>query len=172
MGRPKGIIRRIADELAVDQASVRRALAAANLSEQDALANFDHVVETVRAVVDTDRVIGHAANGRGEGGNQTSPYAQARAQAELHRARKLELLNAKLEGQLVDRAAVTETGARIIAEVRTALLSLGPRIAPKVADKSDTREIARIVETEVRDVLGNLADEERFFAALESESLN
>jgi hypothetical protein len=73
---------------------------------------------------------------------------------------------------LVSRADVTDTGARILAEVRTALLSLGPRIAPKVANESDTREIARIVETEVRDVLGNLADEERFFAALESEALD
>lgn len=112
--------------------------------------------------------------GEARGGNSelTNTLAKAKAQAELHRARKLELLNAKLEGSLIDRANVTETGARIIAEVRTALLSLGPRIAPKVADKNDTREIARIVETEVRDVLGNLADEERFFAALESESLN
>jgi hypothetical protein len=143
------------------------------MTEQDAQADFAKAVEIVKAVADTDRIIGHAVNGRGEGGGkQTSAYAQAKAQAELHRARKLELLNAKLEGSLVDRENVTVTGARIIAEVRTALLSLGPRIAPKVADKSDTREIARIVETEVRDVLGNLADEERFFAALESESLN
>ncbi|MDH8447746.1 hypothetical protein QIG43_28250, partial [Klebsiella pneumoniae] len=58
-----------------------------------------------------------------------------------------------------------------IAEARTALLSLGYRLAEKVAGKSDTREIARIVESEVRDVLGALADEDRFFAALEAEAL-
>jgi hypothetical protein len=172
MGRSRGVIRRIVDEAGRDHATVHRALTSSGMTEQDAQADFAKAVEIVKAVADTDRIIGHAVNGRGEGGNQTSAYAQAKAQAELHRARKLELLNAKLEGQLVDRAAITETGVRLIAEVRTALLSLGPRIAPKVADKSDTREIARIVETEVRDVLGNLSDEERFFAALEAEALN
>ncbi|MGY3618419.1 hypothetical protein [Bradyrhizobium sp. USDA 10063] len=170
MGRPKGIIRKLADETGLDQATVRRACAAAELTEEQCEADFAHAVEAVKAIADSDRVIGHAASGRG--GVSNNAYAEAKAQAELHRARKLELQNAQLEGRLIDRAAVTETGARIIAEVRTALLAVGHRIANKVAGKSDTREIARIVEAEVREVLGALADEERFFAALDAETLS
>ena len=56
--------------------------------------------------------------------------------------------------------------------MRTALLSLGHRLASKVAGKTDTRDIARIVETEVRDVLGELTDEQKFFAALEADVLS
>ncbi|MDI4236803.1 hypothetical protein OZ411_28730 [Bradyrhizobium sp. Arg237L] len=170
MGRPKGIIRRLADDAGLDQATVRRALAASDITEAQAEADFDNAVEAVTAIADTAKVIGHAASGRGEG--SSNAYAEARAQAELHRARKLELQNAKLEGSLVDRDAVTATGARIIAEVRTALLALGHRVASKAMGKTDAREIARIVEAEVRDVLGVLADEEKFFAALQAEALS
>lgn len=173
MGRPKGIIREIADEAGLNQATVRRALITAGLSEQQCEADFKSAVETVAALADADRVLGHATNGRGAGGhsNVTDALAEAKAHAERLRARKLEIENAKAEGRLVDRDAVTVTGARIIADVRTALLSLGHRVAAKVAGKTDTREIARIVETEVRDVLGALADEAKFFAALEAEAL-
>jgi hypothetical protein len=85
-------------------------------------------------------------------------------------ARKIQLQNA--EGELISRKAVTETGARIIADVRTALLSLGYRLAEKIAVKTDVREIARITEAEIRDVLGGLADERRFFDTLEAEALS
>jgi hypothetical protein len=87
-------------------------------------------------------------------------------------ARKIQLQNAQLEGELISRKAVTETGARIIADVRTALLSLGYRLAEKIAVKTDVREIARITEAEIRDVLGGLADERRFFDTLEAEALS
>ena len=128
----------------------------------------------MQSIADTARVIGHAANGRGEGGygTATDAFAEAKAHAERLRARKIELQNAQLEGELISRKAVTETGARIIADVRTALLSLGYRLAEKVADKTDVREIARIAETEIRDVLGVLADETRFFEKLEAEALS
>ncbi|MEX5286391.1 hypothetical protein QCO44_12340, partial [Selenomonas sputigena] len=84
--------------------------------------------------------------------------------------RKLEIENAEAEGRLISREAVTQTGIRLIAEVRTALLSLGPRIADKVAGKTDTKEIARAVTQEVRDVLGVLSDSDRFLVALEDET--
>jgi hypothetical protein len=173
MGRPKGIVRKIADETDLDQATVRRALAAADITEAQAAADLSKAVETVKAVADPARVIGHAANGRGEGGNNelTDTLAAARAHAERLRARKLEILNAKLEGELISRRAVTETGVHVIASVRTGLLALGYRVADKVAGRTDTREIARIVETEVRDVLGVLADPDAFLAKLEDEAL-
>jgi|GEM_PF-2800936 len=173
MGRPRGTFRKIADETGLDQATVRRALEAAGMSEAQAGAEFINAVEIARDWADTDKVIGHSASGRGEGGNRTSSaYADAKAQSELHRARKLELQNAKLEGSLVDREAVTETGIRVLSEVRTAILSLGNRVAPNLVGKSDVREIARIIEAEARDVLTSLADEKKFFDALNDEAFS
>lgn len=144
------------------------------MTEADAAANFKNAAEIVTANADPARIAGHAVNGRGEAGNNgaTSAYADARARSESMRARKLELENQKAEGALISRAHVTATGEHIIATARTALLSLGYRLAEKVANKSDVREIARIVEAEVRDVLGVLADETQFFDALEADALS
>ncbi|MDX2277920.1 MAG: hypothetical protein NW206_20920 [Hyphomonadaceae bacterium] len=173
MGRPKGVVRRLADETGLDQATIRRGLAEAGTSEQACEANFAQALEIVRALADTARVVGHAANGRGEGGGaEVSAFADAKARREIQQVRKLEIQNAKAEGRLIDREAVTATGMHIIATARTALLSLGYRIAEKVADKTDVNEITRIVENEVRDVLGVLADEEAFFEALEIDALS
>lgn len=171
MGRPKGVIRKIADETELDQATVRRALEANSLTEQQAEADFASAIETVEAWADSDRVLGHAASGRGEGGGNSTAYTEAKAHTERLRARKLEIQNAQAERSLISREAVTETGVRIIATVQVGLLALGYRVADKVAGKSDTTEIARIIETEVRDVLGVLADPDRFFEVLEAEAL-
>lgn len=171
MGRPKGTIRRVAEARGLDQATVRRAVIAAGLDPRSV--SFDRALQLVQSIADPARVIGHATSGRGEGGHTaTEALADAKAHAARLSARKQELLNAKLEGSLISREAVTATGARILSEARTALLSLGHRIAPKVAGKTDTREIARIVEAEVRDLLGEIADDARFFEALDDEALS
>lgn len=168
----RGIVRRVADATGLDQATVRRAIAAAGLDPKTI--GFEEASRLVQSIADTARVIGHAANGRGEGGHysSTDTFAEAKAHSERMRARKIELQNAQLEGELISRKAVTETGARIIADVRTALLSLGYRLAEKIAGKTDVREIAGITEAEIRDVLGVLADEKRFFDQLEAEALS
>jgi ParB-like chromosome segregation protein Spo0J len=166
----RSAIRKIADETGVDQATVRRALKAAGLDVRNP--DISHAVQIVRAVADADRILGHAASGRGEGGDTgANPYAAAKAQAEIARARKLEIQNAKAEAKLVSRDAVTETGAHIIATVRTAFMSLGFRLAEKVAGKTNLTEIAGIIESEVRIVLGDLADEQTFLNRLSDEAL-
>ncbi|KYK44299.1 hypothetical protein A1D31_36750 [Bradyrhizobium liaoningense] len=172
MSRPRGAIRKVADETGLDQATVRRALAASNMTEQECEADFAKAVETVRAVADTDKVLGHNASGRGEGGGNSSAYADARAQTELYRAEKFRLQNEKLAGRLIDRQDVTDTGIRILADARTAFLSLGLRIADRLVGNTDAREIARAIEAEARIVLGELADDQKFFAALEGEALS
>ena len=96
----------------------------------------------------------------------------ARTRHEELKARKLEIENQKLEGELIARNAVTATGVHIITTARTALLTLGNRVAEKVAGRTDVREIARLVDAEVRDVLGALSDETTFFAAMEADALS
>lgn len=165
----KGLIRRVADATGVDQATVRRALAAAELDPKEV--SFEEAVKVAQSIADPDRVIGHAAHGRGEGGGNSSAYADAKAQTELYRAEKFRLQNEKLAGRLIDRQDVTDTGIRILADVRTAFLALGPRVADRLVGKTDAREIARAIEAEARIVLGELADDEKFFEALDIEAL-
>lgn len=168
----RGRIRKIADEAGVDQATVRRAFKQVGVSPDQV--GIAKAVETVTSIADPARIIGHAVNGGGDGERSatTDALAEAKAHAARLQARKLELQNAKLEGSLIPREAVTATGIRIIAEVRTALLALHYRLADKVAGKTDVQEIARITESEVRVVLGELADEARFFSTLENEALS
>jgi hypothetical protein len=166
--RKRGTIRRVADELDVDQATVRRALAASGREPSDSEISYSEAVEIVNDVADPGRIVSHAAT-RGRANTELSA---ARARFEELKARKLEIENQKAEGALISREAVTVTGAHIIATARTALLSLGYRLAEKVAGNTDVREITRIVEAEVQDVLGALADESQFFAALEADALS
>lgn len=170
----RGTIQKIAEATGVNQATVRRALASAGLTAGRGGYDFTQAVEIVSTVADTARVVGHAANGRGEGGNTAvaSALGEAKVRRESLQARKLEIENAKLEGSLISRDAVTATGIHIITTTRTALLTLGHRVAEKIAGKTDVREIARLVDAEVRDVLGALSDPQTFLAALEADALS
>lgn len=164
----RGTIRQAADASGLDQATIRRALEAAGvegLSVQEA-------VQVARENADPDRIIGHAANGRGEGGgNRMTPLTIAKARrAELENQR-LEIELAKAAGELIDRASVTRVGVHLITTARTALLSLGHRLAPKVAGKADIGELSRLIEAEVRDVLGALSDEKKFLTSLDDDAL-
>jgi|APCry1669190731_1035312.scaffolds.fasta_scaffold21999_2 hypothetical protein len=166
----KGKIQQLAEAAGVNQASVRRAIIDAGRDPK--AISFDDALPIVRAVVDTDRVIGHAASGRGEGGNnESSVYTAAKAEHARQQTEKIRIQNERALGKLIDRDAVTETGKHIIATARTAFLSLSYRLAEKVAGKTDLAHITGIIESEVRIVLGELADESRFMAALDAGTL-
>jgi len=95
----------------------------------------------------------------------------ARQRFEELKAQKLELEIAVTEGRLIDRQAVTDTGVRLLTEIREAFLRLGRRVADQAVGK-DAREIARLVESEARTILEDLADEKRFFARLQEDALS
>lgn len=162
----RGLIRKIADAVDVDHQTVRNALKAAGRDPKSI--TLEEGAEIVRAIADPARVAGHQATRVSSNPGLTD----ARTRHEGLKARKLELETGQLEGRLIDREAVTATGAHIIATARTALLSLGYRVAEKIAGKTDVKEITCIVEAEICDVLGVLADETAFFAALEIDALS
>lgn len=164
----RGEIQKLADACGVDHKTVRNALEADGIEVDSDEYRFEDAVAAIKAIADPARLVGHAAT-RTAG---STALREARIHLEALKARKLEIENQKAEGALISREAVTETGVRIISEARTALLSLGYRVAQKIAGKTDAREIATIVESEVRDVLGGVADEHKFFAALETEALS
>ncbi|HAQ83362.1 hypothetical protein [Klebsiella pneumoniae] len=171
MGRPKGVIRQIADEAGVDPATVRRALAEAGTTQAEAAADFAKAVKIVTAFADTDRVIGHASLGRGETMSGSSAYVEAKAQAERHRARRLELMNLKAEGELVDRNDVTETCTRIFADLRVALMAIGVRLAPRITGQSEAKTVARLVEDEIRSTLTTFTRDDNLTAWLDAGTL-
>ncbi|MGY4570799.1 hypothetical protein [Bradyrhizobium sp. USDA 3256] len=171
MGRPKGVIRRIADETSLDQATARRLLAAADMTEPDCEADFARAVEIVRQLADNDRVIGHAVNGRGQGG-ANGEYAAAKADEMRYRAEKMRLDNERKRGNLIDRAAATETITRILGDLRATLLAMGGKLAPALVGQADGRAIAKLIDNEVRDTLTELADESKFAEALDKEALS
>src|SRR5438105_3739380 len=132
----RGTIQKVADAIGVDHQTVRNALKAADRDAKSI--TVEEGVSIVQAIADPARVAGHQATRV-----TTNPgLTDARTRHETLKARKLELETAKLEGALIDREAVTATGSHIIATARTALLSLGYRVAEKVAGKADVREIA------------------------------
>jgi hypothetical protein len=165
----RGKIQLIAERCGVNQATVRRALASAGLKAGRGGYDFEAACAAVNAIADPARINGHAVT-RGNVGN--GAMADARTRHEELKARRLEIDNAKAEGALISRDAVTETGISLITAARTALLALGHRLAEKVANKSDVKEIAKMIEVEVRDVLGVLSDPQTFLTALEAEALS
>jgi hypothetical protein len=170
MGRPKGTIRRLADETSLDQATVRRALTSSGMTERDAEADFAKAVEVVKAVADADRIIGHAVNGRGEGVT-SNVFAEVKAEEARHRIEKMRLQNERLRGSLVDRADVTDTLTRMLADLRTVMLAVSGKLAPGLAGQTDARTIGKIIDAAIRDALTVFADEQ-FFAALEKEAFS
>jgi hypothetical protein len=166
----RGKIQEIAEECGVNHKTVRNALAKAGLIAGRGGYDFAEAVAAVNAIADPARVNGHAVT-RGNGDNGGA-LKDARIRHEALKADRLEIENQKLAGGLISREAVTATGIHIITTTRTALLTLGHRVAVKVAGKSDVQEIARLVGAEVRDVLGALADETTFFAAMEADALS
>lgn len=163
----RGTIRLVADEIGIDQKTVRRNLTSAGLDPKTV--SFEQALPIVRAIVDADRVHGHAVNGRGEQSGINNALAEAKAEAERHRAEKLRLYNERLRGNLIPRDCVTETASRIIAETRTALLALGHRCAEKVVGNDNVNEVASLIESEIRACLGVLADESAFLERLRAD---
>jgi hypothetical protein len=160
--RKLGLIQQIADACNVDAKTVRNALATAGADANTI--TLEDGAAIVRDIIDNVRVADHQAARVGTAGSNR--MRDARARTEELKARQLELDIAEREGRLIDRDEMMVMGTHLITTTRTALLSLGHRLAAKVANKDDIKEIANIIESEVRDVLGNLADPETFFAAL------
>lgn len=147
--------------------TIRDACLRSGVAETDGFYDRDAAIAAVKGNVDPSRVSGHAASGLGgQSGSAISALAISRARAEEARARKLETENARIDGTLVERAAVIAAGCDLIARVRGALLSVGQRAAPVVSGLTDHLTIADAINAAVREVLGELADHDAFNLAV------
>jgi hypothetical protein len=146
--------------------TIRAALKAAEV-KADATGKFLEAaaLAALAEQVDPARTAGHAAAGQGDvTGKPISAYADARANSERMRARKLELEILSRSGELVDREQVKQIGISIITSARIALLAVPSKVAPKLLDIKHALDAQRIVEEAIRDALGDLADELKFVA--------
>ena len=156
-------IQAIADAAGVDHHTARRAIALAQLKHGRGGFDLSDALQAIADHADPARIAGHASVGRGEGaGAATSTLAEARARAEQARADKLELEVQIRRGALVERDAVTATAVDLTARVRTAMLSIGFRLAPKLNGLTDDASIARAINEEIRATLRELADADHF----------
>jgi hypothetical protein len=145
--------------------TIRAALKAANIEADTG--KFDEVsaLAALAAQVDPARTAGHAAAGLGDVSSKPiSAYADARANSERMRARKLELEILSRSGELVDREQVKQIGTSLITSARIALLAVPSKVAPKLLDIKNALDAQRIVDQAIRDALGDLADELKFVA--------
>ena len=159
-------LREIGRKAGVDDKTVARAVEIAGLNAIGGKYDLDAAIKAIADNADPSLIAGHNAAARGDiqgAGSATSILATAKARAEEARAAKIELELQLRRGELVERAAVLEAGADLIARVRTTLLSIGFRIAPKV-EGLDVQAAAKVINDEIRVALGVLGDADAFTA--------
>ncbi|QCK87251.1 hypothetical protein E8L99_16545 [Phreatobacter aquaticus] len=138
----------------------------------------DMVMPELIASIDVGKAMGAAAGGdkdsslaglgitpRGENGGKiharndaSERLALAKIQSEEAKAAKMTLAVEKERGNLIDREAARRAGANFAARVRQALFSVPIRVSTRLIGLQDAASIARIIDDELRDALGTLAD--------------
>lgn len=95
--------------------------------------------------------------------DQTARISQneARRRKEVALARQREIEVARLEGELLEAAAVKSAVVEMHAAIREAVLRIADKCAPRVAATADPRECRSILLHECRSILRNLSDELR-----------
>ncbi len=129
--------------------------------ERDSRKLFDAMEAraVLSAAIDPARATGNRLAGRAGGAvaPEISELSKVRIETERARIRKMTLENDERTGKLVDRATVTEAGEAFAATVRTSIMAVAPKIAPRLVGKTRD-EIAGALEIELRHALGDLSD--------------
>lgn len=150
----------------LDRAGVKR-------SSVDLTYDADDAAAAIKAALNPHVVAGNRAAGRVNDKSEVAEHhvalALSKRDAEAERARKLKLQNDKLEGELIPRAEVEQAGVDLVTRARSAFLSLGKKVAPRLAGLDDEKLIAALIEDEARRALGKLADVDAFVLGLDDE---
>ena len=123
---------------------------------------FDKACETITALLDPARSVGHVAGGDdsalsdGVAGN-VAALSGAKAQYEVARTRRLQIEIAKLEGRLVERDAVTALARDLAVHVRSGLSGVGARTAADLAATNEPAKAQAIVDQAIHDALTRLS---------------
>lgn len=94
-------------------------------------------------------------------GPQRSPgvdaFAKARAVRERYAALLLKLEYEERSGKLIDRSEVTTAAFKLMRTLRDSILAVPDRIAAQAAAENDAAVVHRMIETELRGVLDQVA---------------
>lgn len=158
-------------ETGTDPVLVKKWLAEAKIARRSSDKTWPRVkaLNAINARKDQTLTTVHRA-GRGKVNGDVSSVAgaahaalsSAKADAERERHRKLKLDNDRREGNLIDRTKITATAKAIVGTVRTSLLSVPDRVAPKLVGLNDPTEISEILENEIRACLSSIATASTF----------
>lgn len=123
---------------------------------------FAEACETILALVDPARSVGHVAGGDSSAltdgvASNVSALTDAKAQYEAARTRKLQMDIAKLEGRLVERDAVIALARDLAVHVRSGLSGVGARTAADLAATNDPAKAQAIVDEAIHDALARLS---------------
>ena len=92
-------------------------------------------------------------------GNGPSQYVTARTVHETYRARLAKLDYEERIGKLLPRDEVVATAFKRYRQFRDHMLNIPNRIAPVLAAETDPIRVHEILATEIRDALGEFADQ-------------
>jgi hypothetical protein len=155
----------ISDALAMGRGHARKILDAAKIRhDKDGKYDSARAIEALTAFSDADKALGLALAGANPE-KQTDHLAQlasAKAQAEMARARKLEIEVAQKEGRLVSREAVETATAEFATYARNSLLGLPAKIAHRFVGVRSAEDAERILDEAIRDELSNLSDVDNY----------
>lgn len=105
-------------------------------------------------------------------GEALAELADARRLSAMEDLRIKRMKADRLQGALVSRASVEETGKALVANLRKALGSLPVTLAPRLTGETDTLAIATILREEIDRALGALADEANALAVIFGERMS
>lgn len=83
---------------------------------------------------------------------------EVKARHEIVKTRKTELEVARLEGKLVDVQEIRKLWGGVASTVMQNMIRLPSKVAPRLVMMKDVKMIGQIIDTEIRDVLTQIAD--------------
>lgn len=164
-------VTRLGETFGLSHRQVRSYLAEAQVP-MDSKGRYERIraEHILRLRKDDSRSVDRAANGQSntlttaqaQRAESLAEIADAKQVTEIERARRLKLQNDRLEGELIPRAIVAETGKSFVVKARTALLAVADKVAPRIIGLEDVPAIAAAIQQEIQTALGALADEDAF----------
>jgi hypothetical protein len=161
----RATITQLAEENHIARSVALRHLKDAGIPRDPTNKTFNHAEasEAIRLRLDEARIIGNRNAGRASQGHSLDDEARrdlnrSKAEEARLRTRRWKLKVEQDEGKLIDRETVTEVCKDIGTRARSAFLSIGPKLAARLAGMTDEKAIAKLIEDEARLALGALAD--------------
>ena len=95
-----------------------------------------------------------------ESDGKAPDFLVARTKTEIARAELLEMQAARERGELLPKDEVEQTWSAEISAARNRLLLIPSKLAPKLLDQTDVREVQAMIEGAIKEALASMSAEE------------